>query len=208
MDGRTGLGGRVRIVSETVLSDDWARLTRYEVDYRRADGTVQRQVRQAYDRGDGAAILPYDSDRGTVLLGRQFRLVALLNGHDDLLIEVAAGLLDAADPATRIRAETEEELGLVLHDVREVFDIFMSPGSVTERLHLFVARYAAADRTGAGGGVAAEGEEIDVLEPTLTEALDWIATGRIRDAKTIVLLQYAALHLFPGASGTARGDRP
>ncbi len=148
------LKDRVTILDETVLSDDWARLTRYRLRYTRADGTEQELVRQAYDRGDGACILPYDPVRGTVLLGRQFRLVAMLGGHDGLLIEAAAGLLDRSDPATRIRAETEEELGLRLREVTQIFDIFMSPGSVTERLHFFVARYDAANRVSRAGACA------------------------------------------------------
>jgi nudix-type nucleoside diphosphatase (YffH/AdpP family) len=191
------LRDRVEILDRQVLADDWAVLTKYTIRYTRADGTVQTLPRETYDRGDGATILPYDPDRGTVLLGRQFRLTAYLNGHDDLLIEAAAGLLDKADPVTRIRAETEEELGLRLTDVRQIWDVFMSPGSVTERLFFFVGRYSAADRITAGGGVAAEGEEIEVLELPIAEALDRVADGTIRDAKTIMLVQYAALNLFP-----------
>lgn len=191
------LEGRVEILEERLLSDNWATLKAYKVAYTRADGTRQEYLRETYDRGDGAVILPYDPDRGTVLLGRQFRLVAWLNGHREMLIEAAAGLLDKADPVTRIKAETEEELGLRLTDVRQIWDVFMSPGSVTERLFFFVGRYSAADRVSAGGGVASEGEEIDVLELPLPDALAMVNDGRIRDAKTIMLLQYAALHLFP-----------
>ncbi|MCB1333231.1 MAG: GDP-mannose pyrophosphatase [Roseivivax sp.] len=190
------LKDRVQILDKTVLADDWAVLTKYTVRYTRRDGSSQTLPRETYDRGNGATILPYDPDRGTVLLGRQFRLTAYLNGHDDLLIEAAAGLLDQADPVTRIKAETEEELGLRLTEVRQIWDAFMSPGSVTERLFFFVGRYSAADRVSQGGGLEEEGEEIDVLELPIAEALDMVDRGAIRDGKTIMLLQYAALHLF------------
>ena len=188
---------RVEILDSHVVSDDWSTFTKYTIRYTRADGTSQILPRETYDRGDGAVILPFDPDRGTVLLGRQFRLTAWLNGHEASLIEAAAGLLDRADPATRIKAELEEELGLRLTDVRQIWDVFMSPGSVTERLFFFVARYTSADRVSQGGGLVEEGEEIDVLELPLHDALDRVADGRIRDAKTIMLLQYAALHLMP-----------
>ena len=177
-----------------ILSDDWAVLTRHTFEYRRRDGRWETQVRQTYDRGDGAAILPFDPARGTVLLVRQFRLPAYVTGHPEPLIEACAGLLDRDDPETCIRKETEEEMGYRLGGVRRVFDIYMSPGSVTERLSLFVAAYSEADRLGAGGGDVAEGEDIEVLEPTLEEALTMVADGRIIDAKTIILLQHLKLH--------------
>ena len=132
----------------------------------------------------------------TVLLVRQFRLPAYLNGYDDLLIDAAAGLLDDAQPEVRIRAEVEEELGYRLGAVRKVFEAFMSPGSVTEILHFFVAEYDASMRIGDGGGHPDEGEDIEVLEPTVDEARAMIADGRIRDAKTIMLLQHLALTVF------------
>lgn len=190
------LKDRVEILNKKVLADDWAVLTKYSIRYTRADGTNQVLPRETYDRGDGAVILPYDPATRKVLLGQQFRLAAYVNGHDDLLIEAAAGLLDKADPVSRIRAEAEEELGLRLRDVRQIWDVFMSPGSVTERLFFFVGAYSATDRVSGGGGVVSEGEEIDVLELALDDALAMVAAGTIRDAKTIMLLQYAALHLF------------
>jgi nudix-type nucleoside diphosphatase (YffH/AdpP family) len=161
-----------------------------------ADSSWQRQSRETYDRGDGAVILPYDPDRRTVILTRQFRYPAFVTGYDDLLIEAAAGLLDAASPEARIRAEVEEETGYRLAEVRPIFDAFMSPGSVTERLHFFVGRYRPADRIGAGGGVAAESEDIEVLELDIDTALAMVDDGRICDGKTILLLYYAARHLF------------
>ncbi|KAJ54845.1 GDP-mannose pyrophosphatase [Actibacterium mucosum KCTC 23349] len=187
---------RLRIIEETLLSDDWARLTKYKIAWKRRDGGESVGFRQAYDRGNGAVILPYDPARRTVLLTRQFRLPALLNGYDELLIEAAAGLLDEARPEDRIREEAEEELGLRLSNVTQVFDMFMSPGSVTERLFFFIATYTEADRISAGGGLAEEGEDIEVLEMTIGEAMAQVADGRIRDAKTVILLQHAALHLF------------
>jgi nudix-type nucleoside diphosphatase (YffH/AdpP family) len=184
----------VRIVEANVLADDWARLTKYVIDYRRADGTWERQVRQAYDRGHGAVLLPYDPKRGTVLLVRQFRLVAWLNGDGDPhLIEACAGLLDANDPETAIAKEAEEELGIRLRDARRVFAPYMSPGSVTERLTFFIAEYEPSDRIGAGGGAAHEGENIEVLELPLERALAMVETGEIADAKTIMLLQHVRL---------------
>ncbi|MDJ1158567.1 NUDIX domain-containing protein [Chelatococcus sp. SYSU_G07232] len=183
----------IRIRSVEILSDDWALLTKTTFDYRRRDGTWETQVRQAYDRGDGAVILPYDPGRGTVLLARQFRLPAYVNGHPGHLVEACAGLLDGDDPESCIRREAEEELGCRLSDVRRVFEVFMSPGSVTERLVFFVARYAPVDRVAQGGGMACEGEDIEVLELALDDALAMIATGGIIDGKTIMLLQHVKL---------------
>lgn len=187
---------RVRVENVTVLSNDWYVLKKTTFSFLRSDGTWQQQSRETYDRGNGATILLYDTDRRTVILTRQFRYPAFVNGHDDLLIEAPAGLLDLAEPETRIRAETEEETGFRLREVRQIFDAFMSPGSVTERLHFFVAEYRPDDRISAGGGNVAEGEDITVLELGIEAALAMIASGTIRDGKTIMLLQYAALNLF------------
>lgn len=187
---------RVRVRETRLLSDNWYVLKTATFDWKRRDGTWQTQSREVYDRGNGAVLLPYDLARRTVLLVRQFRYPAFVNGHDDLLIEAAAGLLDDAEPETRIRAEVEEELGYRLGEVQPVFQAFMSPGSVTEILHFFVAPYDATMRIGDGGGHPDEGEDIEVLELTVDEALAMIADGRIRDAKTIMLLQHAALHVF------------
>lgn len=188
---------RIRVEEVEVLSDDWFVLKKTTFAFLRSDGTWQRQSRETYDRGNGATILLYDPQRRTVVLTRQLRYPAFVNGHDDLLIEAPAGLLDAAEPEVRIRAEVEEETGFQVREVRQVFDAFMSPGSVTERLHFFVGEYAPGDRKSAGGGNAAEGEDIAVLEVDLDEALAMIDAGTIRDGKTIMLLQYAALKLIP-----------
>ena len=191
-----GLADRVRVERVETLSDDWYVLKKTTFQYLRKDGTWQRQSRETYDRGNGATILLYDPIRRTVILTRQFRYPAFVSGYDDLLIEAPAGLLDDADPESRIRAETEEETGFRIRDVRHIFEAYMSPGSVTEKLFFFVGTYQPSDRIGPGGGHAAEGEDIDVLEVPIDEALTMIATGAIRDGKTIMLLQYAALHLL------------
>jgi nudix-type nucleoside diphosphatase (YffH/AdpP family) len=191
------IADRVRVEDVTVLSDDWYVLRKTTFSYLRADGTWQRQSRETYDRGNGAAILLYDPERRTVVLVSQFRYPAFVNGHDDLLIEAPAGLLDDADPETRIRAEVEEETGFRIGPVRKIFDAFMSPGSVTERLHFFIGEYAPDDRVSAGGGEADEGEDITVHEVPIEVALAMVDSGAICDAKTIMLLQYAALRIFP-----------
>ena len=187
---------RIRIHQTRLPADNWYVLKTTRFDWKRRDGVWQTQEREHYDRGNGAVLLPYNPAARTVLLVRQFRLPAYLNGYDDLLIEAAAGLLDDAQPEVRIRAEVEEELGYRLGAVRKVFEAFMSPGSVTEILHFFVAEYDASMRIGDGGGHPDEGEDIEVLEPTVDEALAMIADGRIRDAKTIMLLQHLALTVF------------
>jgi nudix-type nucleoside diphosphatase (YffH/AdpP family) len=187
---------RVRVKNVSVLSDRHYRLNEVEFEYRRGNGEWQTQKREVFDRGHAATLLPYNVASRSVLLARQFRLPAYLAGHDDLLIEAAAGMLDDETPEKRIRAEAEEEIGYRLHDMRKVFEAFMSPGSVTEKLHFFVAEYDSSMRIGNGGGLADEGEDIEVLELSIDEALAMIADGRIVDAKTIMLLQYAALHIF------------
>lgn len=186
----------VRILEAKVLADDWAKLTKYTIDYRRRDGGHETQIRQVYDRGNGACILPYDPGRGTVLLVRQFRMPVWINtgGGPSRLIEACAGLLDDLDPETAIRREAEEELGYRLGAITRVLDVFMSPGSVSERLAFFTARYSPADRVFEGGGKEEEGEDIEVLEPTLDEALRMIRTGEIADAKTILLLWHLKLY--------------
>lgn len=184
---------RVRIRSVEVLSDDWAVLKKTVLDYRRRDGTWETQIRQTYDRGDGAVILPYDPERKTVLLVRQFRFPAYVTGHAEPMIEACAGLLDADDPETAIRREAEEELGYRLRDLRHVYTSYMSPGSLTERLSFFAADYRPADRISDGGGHPEEGEDIEVIEMPLDDALAAIHDGRIVDAKTIMLIQHLKL---------------
>ena len=202
--GRTGLDqtGRgldrnpaVVVRDVEVTSDGWHVLRRTTFDYRRRDGRWVTEQRESYDRGNGATILLYDAGRGTVLLTRQFRFPAYVNDHPDgMLIEAAAGLLDDDDPETAIRREASEELGVDVGALRHVFDAYMSPGSVTERLHFYVAPYTPADQTGPGGGVAAEGEDIETIEIAFADALAMIGDGRIVDGKSIMLLQWAALN--------------
>jgi nudix-type nucleoside diphosphatase (YffH/AdpP family) len=190
------IADRIRVKDVKVLSDDYAVLKKAVFDWRRDDGQWRTMSREIYDRGDACTLLPYNLAQRTVLLIRQFRYAAYMAGHDDLLIEAAAGMLDDASPEERIRAEVEEEVGYRLTEVRQVFQAFMSPGAMTETLHFFVAEYDAAMKVSNGGGLEEEGEEIEVLEHTIDEALAMIASGEIRDAKTIMLLQYAALNLF------------
>jgi len=187
---------RIRVNDVHLLSDNHYTLKSTTFEWRRANGEWQTQRRETYDRGNGAVLLPYNLTRRTVVLVQQFRYPAYVNGYDDLMIEAAAGLLDDASPEERIRAEAEEETGYRLGEIRRVFEAFMSPGSVTEKLHFFVAEYEARMRVGAGGGIASEGEDIEVLELAIDEALAMIPSARIVDAKTIMLLQYAALHIF------------
>ncbi|MDK4197795.1 NUDIX domain-containing protein [Pseudomonas sp. HR1] len=189
---------RIRIQQVETLSADWGLLKKTTFDYLRRDGSWQRQTRETYDRGNGATILLYDRERRTVLLIRQFRLPTLGNGLDDgLLVETPAGLLDAAAPEARIKAEVEEETGYRLDNVQHLFDAFMSPGSVTELLHFFAGEYRADQRIADGGGLHEEGEDIELLELPFDEALAMARDGRLLDGKTIMLLQYAALYLLP-----------
>ena len=190
------LADRVRVLDVRLLSDNWYVLKTTHFEFRRRDGRWQEQRRETYDRGNGAVILLYDLALRRVVLTRQFRYPAYVNGHDDLLIEAPAGLLDSQSPEECIRAEAEQEAGYRVREARRVMHAFMSPGSVTERLHFFVAEYDAADRIGSGGGLEAEGEDIEVFECEFDAALAMVADGRIADGKTIMLLQYAALHLF------------
>ncbi|WP_243707558.1 NUDIX domain-containing protein [Micromonospora sp. KC606] len=201
--GRTGLDqvgrhltGNPGVVVRDVelLASGWYVLRRTTFDYRRADGTWSRQQRETYDRGNGATILLYDVDRDTVLVTCQFRYPVYVNGHPDgMMLETAAGLLDDDAPDAAIRREAAEELGVTVGELEHVFDVYTSPGSVTERLHCYAAAYTPATRTGVGGGVADEGEDITVVELPFAEALDMAHDGRITDAKTVMLLQWAAL---------------
>jgi nudix-type nucleoside diphosphatase (YffH/AdpP family) len=184
---------RVRDARVEVLSDNWYVLRKARFDYRGRDGTWAPQEREAYDRGNGAAILLYDPDARTVLLTRQFRWPAYANGHPDgMLLEACAGLLDDDEPATAIRREAREETGVDVREVQTLFAVYMSPGSVTERVHFFAAPYASGEHDRVGG-VADEGEEVEVVELDFDAALAMVERGEIADGKTIMLLQWAAL---------------
>ncbi len=186
---------KIRNIKKEVLSDNWYVLNKYTYEYLKEDGNWEEQQREAYDRGNGAAILLYNRQRNTVILTRQFRMPTYVNGNSGgLMIEVCAGLLDGEHPEDCIRKEVTEETGYEIDKVRKVFESYMSPGSVTEILHFFVGEYEARMKTGRGGGASHETENIEVLEYTFPEAMALVATAAIRDAKTIMLLQYAAIH--------------
>lgn len=211
--GRTGLDrtGRdldrnpdVRVTDVELLAAGWHVLRRTTLEYRGPSGEWERQQRETYDRGNGATILLYDPARRTVLLTRQFRYPVYVNGHPDgLLIETAAGLLDEDDPATAIRREAVEETGVEVGELEPVWDVYMSPGSVTERIHFFAAPYDGGAGIGDRGGLADEGEHIELLELGIDQALGMVRDGRIQDAKTIMLLQWAVLD-GPFAGTSAR----
>lgn len=183
------------IVSEETLSQQWSLLRKYVCHYTRRDGRVEKQIREVHHHGHGAAVLPYDAARGTVLLVSQMRLPAWLHGHKEPMIEACAGLLDEDDPATCVAREAEEELGYRILNIRKLCSVFMTPGAVTERLTLFLADYTPEGRIGPGGGLEHEGEDIEVLEMPLAEAQKMAEDGRIADAKTVMLLLYQQLEL-------------
>lgn len=185
----------VRINSIDVLSDSWYVLRKVGFEFCDGQGRWTNQEREAYDRGNGATVLLIDWTRRTVLLTRQFRIPAYLNGHiDGMLLETPAGLLDDDDAETAIRREAEEETGCRIRTIDRLFELYMSPGSVTERVAFYVAEYTPADRTGDGGGIEEEGEDIEVIELNLDDAIAAIGDGRIADGKTIILLQWAQLN--------------
>lgn len=189
------MSAAVELLQDEVLSDNWYVLRKVTYRIRKSDGTWRTESREAYDRGNGATILLYDPQRRTVVLTRQFRLPTYVNGNaSGMLTEACAGLLDADNPADCIRREVLEETGYAVRDVRKVFEAYMSPGSVTEILHFFVAEYSHEHRVDHGGGI--DEEDIEVLELSFDEARRQMAMGEIKDAKTIMLLQYAETHLF------------
>ena len=188
------MNSKIRNLQVEILSNNWYTLRKATFDYQQKDGTWQTQSREAYDRGNGAAILLYNNQSKTVILTQQFRMPTYLNGNETgMMIEVCAGLLDAVNPEDCIRKETQEETGYVITDVEKVFEVYMSPGSVTEILYFFVATYNKNQQITEGGGVEDE-EDIDVLELDFKQALGMIKTGAIKDAKTIMLLQYAQIN--------------
>jgi len=186
----------VELIKTTVLSDNWYVLRKHTYRFKNAHGEWVTQEREAYDRGNGATILLYNLAQRTVVLTRQFRLPTYVNGNPDgMLIEAPAGLLDQDNAETCIRRETQEETGYLIDQPVKLFQVYMSPGSVTETVHFFAATYTSAMKVAEGGGLEEEQENIEVLELDFDEAYQMIATGGIKDAKTIILLQYAKLHL-------------
>lgn len=185
---------KIRNISKTVLSDSWYVLNKYSFDYQNQKNEWERQEREAYDRGNGATILLYNTAKKTVVLTRQFRLPTYVNGNaDGMMVETCAGLLDADNAEDCIRKEAEEETGYKIDRLEKLFEAYMSPGSVTELIYFFVAEYSDAMKVGDGGGLADEQENIEVLELGFGEAYAMIASGKIQDGKTIMLLQYAKL---------------
>ena len=201
---------RIRIKDVTVLSDDWYLLKKTTFDFRRSNGRWQTLSRETYDRGNGAVVLLIDSRKQTLLLTRQFRFPAFVNGlADGMLLEACAGLLDSDDPEETIRREVEEETGFRIGTPRKLFELYMSPGSVTEKLFFFVADYDFANRISPGGGDHAEGEDIEIVELTFDQAFVMMAKGEILDAKTLILLQRLALMcgkspIYPGFLSTSQ----
>lgn len=186
---------KIKILKTEVLSDNWYVLRKITYEYLKKDGTKQTQSREAYDRGNGATILLYNKVQKTVILTRQFRLPTYVNGNENgMLIEACAGLLDKDNAEDCIKRETEEETGYKVTDVRKIFEAYMSPGSVTEIVHFFVAEYSKSMKVNEGGGVEHEEENIEVLEMEIDKAMKMIETGEIKDGKTIMLLQYVKLY--------------
>lgn len=189
------MNDHVNITSTTILSNNWYTLKKVTFDYLKKNGQWQTQHREAYDRGNGATILLYNKDLKTVVLTRQFRLPTYINGNETgMLIEACAGLLDKDNPEDCIRRETEEETGYKISHVKKVFEAYMSPGSITEILYFFVAEYTNDMKITAGGGLEHDQEDIEVLELPFDDAIRMVDSGLIKDAKTIMLLQYAQIH--------------
>lgn len=185
---------KIRNLKTEVLSDHWYTLRKATFEYLKKDGSWEVQTREAYDRGNGATILLYNSANRTVILTRQFRIPTYLNGNDSgMLIESCAGLLDAENAEDCIKRETEEETGYKIASVQKIFEAYMSPGSVTEVVHFFIAEYTKSIKVTAGGGAHDEQEEKEVLELPIERAIEMIADGEIKDGKTIMLLQYVQL---------------
>ena len=185
----------IKILKTEILSDNWYILKKVTYEYIKKDGTKQIQSREAYDRGNGAVILLYNKENRTVILTRQFRVPTYINGNETgMLIEACAGLLDNDNPEDCIRRETEEETGFKISEVQKIFEAYMSPGSVTEILYFFIAEYTKEMKINEGGGVEHEEENIEVLELSIEDAIKMIKNGEIKDAKTIMLLQYICLN--------------
>jgi len=186
---------KVKIKSVKNLSNDWYKLDKVNFDYQTKNGSWQNQNRESYDRGDGACILLYNAVEKKVILTKQFRMPSFLNGNDDgMMIEVCAGLLDKDDPLTCIKKEAEEETGYFIKNPKKILEIYSTPGAVTEKIHYFIAEYTNDMKISEGGGLDEETEEIEVLEFNFEDALNMIYSGEIKDAKTIILLQYAQIN--------------
>lgn len=184
----------IRNYKSELLSDNWSTLHKHSYEFKQKNGEWVYQEREAYDRGDGAAILLFNKEKGTVILTRQFRLPTFINGNEDgMMVEVCAGMLDNNQPDDCIRRETEEETGYRIQEVTKVYEAYMSPGAVTEIIHCYIGTYRDDQKVSEGGGLATETEDIEVLEMPLAEAMQMVKRGEINDAKTIMLLQYAVI---------------
>ncbi len=188
--------GTIRNLRKKVLSENWGRLEKCAYEYQLENGHWEKQQREVYDRGNGVAVLLCEKGGDHVILTRQFRLPTYLNGNEDgMMVEVCAGVLDEDSPEQAMLREIEEETGYRIPGVRHVLTTYTSPGSVSERLFLFQGEYDPSMKVSEGGGADGETEHIEVLEIPLSQALEWIDQGKIRDAKTIILLQHRALEL-------------
>ena len=189
------MSNKVKIKNIECLSDNWYVLNKVTYEYQKKNGDWETHQREAYDRGNGATILLYNKENRTIILTRQFRMPTYVNGNETgMMVEACAGLLDKDNPEDCIKKETEEETGYKISEVRKVFEAYMSPGSVTEILYFFIAEYSKTMKVHEGGGLEDEQENIEVLELDFDKAYDMIATGEIRDGKTIMLLQYVKIH--------------
>lgn len=194
--GNSDSGSRIRVKRREVLSNQWARLEDVTFDYLRSDGQWQVQRREIYHRGHGAAILLYNVENESIVLIKQFRFPAWAEDGDGFLLEVPAGIIEKDNPEETIRAETSQETGFLIGKPEFLFKAYATPGSVTEQLFYFTAPYDSNRRDGSGGGLEEEGEDIEVLEVKFSDAVEWIRTGKIIDAKTIILIQHAQLTIF------------
>jgi len=186
---------KIKNIKKELLSDNWYTLNKYTFDFKLQNGNWVTQIRESYNRGNGAAILLYNKEKGTVILTKQFRFPTYVNKNETgYMIEVCAGLLDDDNPDDCIKKETEEETGYRINNVQKVMEVYSSPGSVTEMLYYFIAEYSEDMKVSEGGGLESENEDIEVLEVTFNEALEMVSSGEIKDAKTIILLQYAQIN--------------
>ncbi|WP_203258621.1 NUDIX domain-containing protein [Hyunsoonleella ulvae] len=186
---------KVKDIQQSLLSDNYYILNKVTFDYMMKSGVWVNQMREVYDRGDGAGILLYNREKKTVILTKQFRMPTYLNDNDDgMLVEVAAGMLDKDNPEACIIRETEEETGYRLKKVKKIYEAYSSPGVMTEKMHFFIGEYTDAMKVSEGGGLDSEAEDIEVLEIPFEKAVNMLNNGDIVDTRTIVLLQYAIIH--------------
>ncbi|GGD10486.1 NUDIX domain-containing protein [Hyunsoonleella pacifica] len=186
---------KVKNIESTLLSDNYYILNKVTFDYMMKSGVWVNQMREVYDRGDGAGILLYNREKKTVILTKQFRMPTYLNDNKDgMLVEIAAGMLDKDNPEACIIRETGEETGYCLKKVKKIYEAYSSPGVMTEKMHFFIGEYTDAMKVGEGGGLDSEAEDIEVLEMPFEKAIDMLNNGEIVDTRTIVLLQYAIIH--------------